>query len=43
MHFFLNYAFYYDAPKEQMIGGQEIIGYLPPVTLSGTCKRIPAR
>lgn len=41
MHFFLNYAFYYDEARGQMIAGAEIIGYLPPLHLSGTCKRTP--
>ena len=43
MRFHLDNVFYYDEARGQMIAGALRIGYPPPLNLSGTCKRIPAK
>ena len=43
MHFFLANTFYYDRSSGQIVAGALMTGYLPPLTLSGTCKKIPVR
>lgn len=43
MRFHLYNTFYYDEARGQIVAGAQITGYLPPLTLSGTCKRVPAK
>ncbi len=43
MRFFLRNTFVYDKSRGEMYAGAETVGYPPYLTLSGTCKRVPAK
>jgi S1-C subfamily serine protease len=43
MRFFLRNTFVYDKSRGEMYPGAETVGYPPYLTLSGTCKRVPAK